>query len=87
MTTQLADAMNVREVVITSSPAPIPSAWSANSSASVPLATQIPYFGPDMIGKLRLELTAFLSRPVVHLARTKYRRHSLDFIGCEIRPR
>ena len=36
---QLAEAMKLRQVTITSSPGPIPNATSANSRASVPLAT------------------------------------------------
>ena len=41
MTTQLAEAMKVRLVVMTSSPVPIPKAYSASSSATVPLARAI----------------------------------------------
>ena len=39
VTIELADAKNVREVTTTSSPAPIPKALRAKSSATVPLAT------------------------------------------------
>ena len=39
VTIELADAKKVREVTITSSPAPIPKALRAKSSATVPLAT------------------------------------------------
>ncbi len=41
--TLLADATKVRGVTITSSPRPMPSAWSAASRASVPLASATAY--------------------------------------------
>ena len=44
---QLAEAMNVRGVTMTSSPGPIPAALSAKSSASVPLASAMPCGAPQ----------------------------------------
>ena len=43
VTIELADAKKVREVTITSSPAPIPSAFNARSKATVPLAKATAY--------------------------------------------
>ena len=52
-----------------------------------PIGYTDPVLRPNMTGKLRLELASFLSRPIIHLARTKYRGHRLDFITREARPR
>ena len=46
MTAALAEAMNVRQVVTTSSPSPTPAACSANSSASEPFASAMACFVP-----------------------------------------
>src|SRR5262249_54158565 len=45
-TMQLAEAMNVRVDVTTSSPGPMPSARNASSRATVPFATATPYLQP-----------------------------------------
>ena len=44
VTIELADARNVREVTITSSPVPMPRAFKAKSSATVPFATATAYW-------------------------------------------